>query len=277
MHPNFMKQISLKKLGLLLLCSLTYFCFIVVHIVVHRSNNDLDLDHVFKPLNIRHDVVTFHNVCIEVDPRHENITVDVGVQVLRKIIHVYSSHQDEERRVKVRANNNRRSQGYYRIKFLKKERPASFTYIREYPAYFLIPSCTANLHHFWADGAEGLYNVMKRTNRIGSKVANQLYYKNPLIPTLHTSDCDNIHRYEQILYTFPVREFHQTYHAEKHGTCYENAVFGWLQGNDHYKLTIEANHHILKGRYVISIPTLVSLTVLMILNNISSLPVAYQT
>ena len=49
----------------------------------------------------------------------------------------------------------------------------------------------------------------------------------------------------QCLYVF---SFHQTYHAEDHGVCYKNAVFGWLKGNDGYKLTVEANQQIYKGK-----------------------------
>ena len=69
-----------------------------------------------------------------------------------------------------------------------------------------------------------------------------------MIKTEYNGDCVDIHRYEDILFTFPMRKFHETYHAEGHGTCYKNAVFGYLTGNDGYKLTVEANQHIFKGR-----------------------------
>ena len=68
-----------------------------------------------------------------------------------------------------------------------------------------------------------------------------------MIKTKYNNDCIDIHRYEDILFTFPMRRFHQTYHAEEHGVCYKNAVFGYLTGNDQYKMTVEANLHIFKG------------------------------
>ena len=68
-----------------------------------------------------------------------------------------------------------------------------------------------------------------------------------MIKTKYNSDCVDIHRYEEILFTFPMRQFHETYHAEENGVCYKNAVFGYPNGNDHYRTTIEANQHIFKG------------------------------
>ena len=214
--------------------------------LVERSSAS-DPQHKFKPLNQGRSVVTFHDVCIENDPSMDQVQVDMGVTARRKIIKVYSSSRNEVRNVKVGVNSNRLALGQYKISFSTDRRPSNFTLIEDYPAYFLIPSCTANLHHFWADGAEGLYKIMKLTNRLGSKVANQLYYKTPHVPTKYTRDCEDTHRYEEILFTFPIRKFHQTYHAEQSGTCYRNAVFGWIGVNDHYTLTVEANHHIFRG------------------------------
>ena len=71
-----------------------------------------------------------------------------------------------------------------------------------------------------------------------------------MIKTKYNSDCNDIHRYEEILFTFPMRRFHQTYHAEEHGVCYKNAVFGYVTGNNNYKLTVTANHHIFKGTHL---------------------------
>ena len=78
----------------------------------------------------------------------------------------------------------------------------------------------------------------------------QLYYRKPMIPRKYDKDCADIHRYEDILFTFPMRRFHQTYHAEEHGVCYKNAVFGYLPWHDNFNITIEANHHIFKGIFL---------------------------
>ena len=70
-----------------------------------------------------------------------------------------------------------------------------------------------------------------------------------VVETSYNNNCYDVHRFEDILFTLPMRKFHQTYHAEDHGVCYQNAVFGTLTGKKDQSTAIEANQHIFKGTH----------------------------
>ena len=120
-------------------------------------------------------LVTLHNLCIENEPNGTTIDVDTNQTVIQKMLVVYQAERDETRKVRVAHNENRPEAGTYDIHFYKRKRPEGFRFIEDYPAYFTVPSCTANLHHFWADSTEGLYKTLKYTNRLGSRIPNQVY------------------------------------------------------------------------------------------------------
>ena len=132
-----------------------------------------DSEHEFKQYSHK-GLSTLHNLCIENDPSGEKIEIVLNQTVQRKILVVYSSNKDSNESLKVAHTINRPHAGKYEIQYKMQHRPDAFKYIEEYPAYFVVSSCTANLHHFWADSTEGLYLTLKRTNRLGSKIANQV-------------------------------------------------------------------------------------------------------
>ena len=140
---------------------------------VAKATKVIDSEHQFKEYKSR-GIVTLHNLCIENDPSEEQIKVADNVTVTKKILVVYSSTRESVKTIKVARTENRPNDGHYRIHYHKGNRSEHFRYIEDYPGYFTTPSCTANLHHFWADSTEGLYKILKFTNRLGSKIPNQV-------------------------------------------------------------------------------------------------------
>ena len=132
-----------------------------------------DSEHEFKDYKMK-GLATLHNLCIENDPTEERITIAANVTVTKKILVVYSSRNNSLETLNVSHTYNRPDDGSYQIHYHKGNRSQRFRYIEDYPAYFTTPSCTANLHHFWADSTEGLYKTLKFTNRLGSTVPNQV-------------------------------------------------------------------------------------------------------
>ena len=140
---------------------------------VVNATNHRDSKHKFKEYKTR-GITTLHNLCIEDDPSGKEIEIAANVMVSKKILVVYSSTQNAQKNMSVAHTGNRPKDGHYQVHYHKRSRPEHFQYIEDYPAYFTTPSCTANLHHFWADSTEGLYKILKLTNRLGSKVPNQV-------------------------------------------------------------------------------------------------------
>ena len=132
-----------------------------------------DSEHEYKEY-IAKGVSTQHNLCIVDDSSGEKIEIAANVTVTRKILVVYSSAQYSLETVNVAHTDNRADGGRYQIHFQRENRSEHYRYIEDYPAYFITPSCTANLYHFWADSTAGLYKTLKFTNRLGSKIPNQV-------------------------------------------------------------------------------------------------------
>ena len=132
-----------------------------------------DEEHQFKDYNTKH-VTTLHNLCIETDPSGKKIDIAAKVKVNTKILAVYSSTNDTVESIKVAHSRFKPHDGRYEIHYHKENRPEHYRYIEDYPAYFTSLSCPSNLHHFWQDSSEGLYRLLKLTNRLGSKVPNQV-------------------------------------------------------------------------------------------------------
>ena len=151
---------------------------------VVKTASATDSEHQFKEYQGK-EVKTLHNLCIEDDPSREPIEIAANVTVNKKILVVYSSTKDSLETMNVAHTENKPDDGLYQIHYYKGIRPEHFRYIEDYPAYFTTPSCTANLHHFWADSTEGLYKTLKFTNRLGSTVPNQVININIIIITIH--------------------------------------------------------------------------------------------
>lgn len=195
--------------------------------------------YVFKPV-YGHGVYTFTDICIEDNPPGwDNATFDVvnelpngttvtrRVQLATKHLVGYNSIFNCNIRIKVNAGPNvRDSDKVWWITFLKKPVPADRVVVTNHTAFFVLPTCEGNLHHFWQDCTFGLYGAMKATSRLGSEVPNQLFYKQPLWDLDRSDGCHNPARYQEFLSTFSIRPDHDTFHNKPHGTCYQHAVFG---------------------------------------------------
>ena len=184
-----------------------------------------DIYHCYFIVCLGDGIITFRDVCIEEDMFEVPIEVESGRKVTAKKIIIYNSYGDSPFKFTVAATSNRPDHFYW-VYFNHSSIPPSHHYISDYPAYFAIPACTGNIHHFWVDFFLGLYGALNVTNRLDSHIANQLYYRDPLVEIPY-DDCNAFHRYEELLYSMSIRTHHSNYHDEQPNTCYKNAVFGW--------------------------------------------------
>jgi len=187
------------------------------------EGNIEDLQHTFRPISH-----VFHNLCIEEDTNGPYIRLDdKGTFTKMKKIVVYNSQIDGFRLLDTNTNPSTRdeSPSTWPIHYTTQNIPDTSTLITSHPAYFVATSCLGNLYHFWHDITLGLYKLLKKSNRLGSVVKNQLYYRMPMIKYMEAR-CFTHTRYQDILFALSVRRFHDVYHAADNHVCYTNAVFG---------------------------------------------------
>lgn len=55
---------------------------------------------------------------------------------------------------------------HWTVTFVDDPIPSTHTFSDVGTAYFVVPTCPANLHHFWSDQFLALWSVMRRTGRL---------------------------------------------------------------------------------------------------------------
>ncbi len=150
-----------------------------------------DEQHTFSPYTYG-GVYSLRDVCIEEDLSEPPVLVAVNKSTTFKRIVVYNSPYDGAVELKVAASPTANVHSWPLV--LKKQPvPATHNYITDYAVYFVISTCTGNLHHFWEDVIMGLHGSIAATNRLHSEVRNQVYYRKPDIPT-YAPNCFDLHR-----------------------------------------------------------------------------------
>ena len=105
--------------------------------------------------------------------------------------------------------------------------PASHT-VHNTTAFFVVPTCPANLHHFWVDEFVPLYSVVSRVNRLHQGANNQILYRSPseLAVSYLLDGCTSTAAYQDILRTLFINPFHDVFYRAPVNECYSSAVFG---------------------------------------------------
>ena len=183
-------------------------------------------------------VFTFHDLCIEPAPPHwSSIEFDVTkhtsdgkitsrhVHIPAKHLVVYNAPMEVNIKIRVAVGPNIVN-NFWWITFVKESVPPQNHVIRNHTAFFVIPTCEGNLHHFWQDHVISLYSTMKATKRLNSSVPNQLFYNKPIWDFDTSDGCHDPSRYEAILFALSIRQPHYTYHKAPGSTCYKDAVLG---------------------------------------------------
>ena len=230
------RTINIYAIFLLLVTSVIYF--LVFHNGVLISKLRFLSDHSnlnfknygFYPVNDR-GVYSFWNVCIEAvrTPQVKKINVS-GKTLLyneTKRIVVYNSYyRDGDQRLNVAGSANCYSHEWD-VTFTRRPIPSGHTF---YPvtAFFVIPTCPANFHHFWIDEFVPLYAVIKQGNRLKAGSENRLFYKQPMyLGENFGRDCRNISTFESLLSKSLYIKFpHDAFFKVPEGSCFSSGVFG---------------------------------------------------
>jgi len=142
-----------------------------------------------------------------------------------KIIVYNSFYRDGLQRLHVHGSENS-LWNYWDIHYHRGRIPSSHT-VHDSTAFFVVPTCPANLHHFWVDEFVPLYSVVSRVNRLHQGANNQILYRCPTdLPGTDIEGCGNKTVYEEILRTLFINPFHDVFYRAPVNECYSSAVFG---------------------------------------------------
>ena len=184
-----------------------------------------DPDHEFKPYT-GNGVFTYRHVCFEIIEEFSGIAVDLNHVAWKKRIVVYNAPENKKIQLKVAADPF--TQIFtWPIEFRKQNIPDDYVTV-PYPAYFQTFSQPGNLYHLMEDTLHGTFGVIKKTNRLNSKVRNQVYSRLPLIPFFQVRS-KNISIYSELFEALGIRSY-PVYHAAPEGLCHEYGVFGYEIG-----------------------------------------------
>ena len=175
-------------------------------------------------------VYSFWNVCIEALHTPVTQTMDYYGQKIyfnetAKIIVYNSFYRDGLQRLHVYGSANSKWNNWD-VHFRRGRMPSSHTFHNS-TAFFVVPTCPANLHHFWVDEFVPLYSVVSRVNRLYPGANNQVMYRLPTDQAgTDIKGCHNKTLYEDILKTLFINPFHDVFYRAPVNECYSSAVFG---------------------------------------------------
>jgi len=194
--------------------------------------------HKFSPVN-DDSVFTFRNVCIEGKSVLTRVTLKNEVEPTdynetMKIV-VYDREAFRARRGTTTVNVAGSSNSLYNhwtLDFVDGPIPLTHHMQSEInAAYFVVPTCPGNFHHFWADEFVQLWSVINRTGGLRldpcRKRHNLIAYRLPFHDIKPSGlACYNVARYDAILKTLNIDERHEVFWKTKANTCFSNGVFG---------------------------------------------------
>lgn len=184
-------------------------------------------------------VYTFHNVCIEA------LQTPVTRVFNRKFyynetakITIYNLHREGLHHVHVAGSRNS-LWNHWDVHFRQGNIPSSHK-LHNGTVFFVVPTCPANLHHFWTDEFVPLYSVVKHNDRLYPGANNQILYRQPQDLDTSDSECLSTTAFEDILRTLYINRFHDVFFRAPVNECYSNAVFGTEANVPDYRIVI--NH-----------------------------------
>ena len=187
----------------------------------HRSKCDTQRFHynfanneTFKPVS-GDGVYTFHGICIE--------KLDPGSTQGRRLV-VYNSSNNETLHVQVKSGRYI-THPYWIIQLSTSSIPSNNSLLQT-PAFFVQSTCEGNLHHLFEDLLVGLYGTLKATHWLGNPFV--VYPSSPVLT--RDRNCHNSERFRPMMSAFRVQRY-EWYQYETPGTCYSNAVFGFVFNN----------------------------------------------
>ena len=152
----------------------------------YQNNNQFQfhMEHQFNKTQML-GVLFLQDVCIEADPLQRKVEVQkrLGIgthlNMTRRVLVKYNALQNITVIHKVGANKNVHVLDWEVI--YRQGLPPKNVYMENNcVAYFMTSSCDGNLFHFFEDSLQGLYSVVKKTNRLHSKQKNIVFYREPL-------------------------------------------------------------------------------------------------
>jgi len=171
-------------------------------------------------------VYTFENVCIEAlkTPVTQLFNRKFYYNETAKITIYNSFRREGFHRLHVAGSRNS-LWNHWDIHFRQGTIPSSHT-LHKSTVFFVVPTCPANLHHFWADEFVPLYSVVQRLNRLHPGANNQILYRQPQDLDSSDSGCHSTAVFEDILRTLYINPFHDVFFRAPVNACYSSAVFG---------------------------------------------------
>lgn len=232
------KAIYVYAIFLLLITSVIYFMVFHHSVLISKlqflnGQEEYKLNfknYGFHPVNDK-GVYSFWNVCIEAvrTPQVKQINVNGKILLYNetKRIVVYNSfYRDGDQRLFVVGSSNSYSHEWD-ITFTRRSIPNSHNF-HPVTAFFVIPTCPANFHHFWIDEFVPLYTVIKQGNRLKAGSESRLFYKQPMISREDFgADCTNVSIFESLLSKSLYIKFpHVAFFQVPERSCFSSGVFG---------------------------------------------------
>ena len=171
-------------------------------------------------------VYSFWNVCIEYPGYFNEVSVDGTTYNETQRIVIYNSfYEDGQRTLSVSASGNAKIASW-EVLFRQGSIPPTHTFHKA-TAFFNIPTCPSNLHHFWVDQFVALFNVVRRSNKLNQNAKNHLFYRLQTPDARHfVPGCHNASRYESILETLYLANHPKVFFQAPTNSCFSSAVFG---------------------------------------------------
>ena len=210
---------------------LTSFGQGVVHVVMSFVGSYLTRDGLgdnFRDVNA-FGVFTFHNVCLEINPRPVMRSVRYintersFVETLRIVVYDASNNSMDSISV---AGSGNTVWNFWDIVYNTSRIPDDYVYHAGTVAYFLAFTCPGNLHHFFEDEFRTLQSVVALTNRLSSGGSNRLLYRIPWDLEPAEMDCYDVRTYEGLLFLLNFDREHDVFYRMPSNTCFRHAVFG---------------------------------------------------
>lgn len=177
----------------------------------------------FYPVNDQ-GVYSFWNVCIEDTGFNKQSSFQGYEYKETQRIAVYNSFYrigDQQLNVAASSNSELRT---WDLKFFRRPIPSTHTF-HKVTAFFIIPTCPRNFHHFWIDHFVSLFNVVWRGNRLKPNSGNRVFYPGHGYIN-NTDNCYDVNRFKKFLDPLYLGSKPSVFYNAPTNSCYSSAVFG---------------------------------------------------
>jgi len=159
--------------------------------------------------------------------------MDIGFNETQRIVVYNSETANVKNKVINVAGTTRSNWNHWELHFSNESIPKTSTLL-PLTAFFIVSAwCPSNLYHFWEEEFLGLFSVVNQSNRLHLGVTNQFLYRHPPMQrnylvnsTKSCHCCEARSRFDNILETLRLAEFHGEFYNLPPNTCFRTAIFG---------------------------------------------------